>query len=44
MKIGKKDIEKAKKAHKYLLIAQKGSSKQDRFEKAVNKCIKLLQS
>merc|ERR1712176_337672 len=31
-----------KQAHKYLLIAQKGSLKQPRFEKAVEKAIKLL--
>eukprot|EP01084_Bolivina_argentea_P018020 33599_1 len=43
MKVGKNDIEKIKQAHKYLLIAQNGSSKQNRFEKAVEKVIKLLQ-
>eukprot|EP01083_Nonionella_stella_P028701 79078_1 len=43
MKIGKKDVEKMQNAHKYLLIAQNGSSKQSRFEKAVSKAIKLLQ-
>jgi len=43
IKIGKHDIEKMEQAHKYLLIAQKGDSKQDRFEDAVQKCIKILQ-
>lgn len=32
-----------KQAHQYLLNAQKGSSKQSRFEKAVEKAIKILQ-
>ena len=43
MKINKKDIEKMKQAHQYLLNAQNGSSKQSRFEKAVEKSIKILQ-
>eukprot|EP00484_Ammonia_sp_Unknown_P000699 CAMPEP_0197021214 /NCGR_PEP_ID=MMETSP1384-20130603/2114_1 /TAXON_ID=29189 /ORGANISM="Ammonia sp." /LENGTH=389 /DNA_ID=CAMNT_0042448993 /DNA_START=58 /DNA_END=1224 /DNA_ORIENTATION=+ len=43
MKIGKRDVEKLEQAHKYLLIAQKGASKQTRYEHAVGKCIKLLQ-
>jgi len=42
IKIGKHEVEKMKQAHKYLLIAQNGSLKQPRFEKAVEKAIKIL--
>eukprot|EP01084_Bolivina_argentea_P027318 50782_1 len=43
MKTGKKNLEKAKQAHKYLLIAQRGSAKQPRFQKSLDKSVKLLQ-
>jgi len=42
MKVSKQDVDKMKLAHKYLVNAQHGSLKQDRFTKAVDQCTQSL--